>query len=396
MARPVASKGSPRVRAGIPQSYFLERMAQTCIEPSDIQKTLDLAVLARINRGDRVEVGEVFDSTQDLFTKTLALLQKETEGRSPDSAPRGQEDGDRFVPQNKDLRSIYLLAEAVGGYETFHDLVNVHSPGGALSRDFQEKALRTALNEEEVRALQDYSDQIHVALANANAYLRDVAGAKFSRDELHELYQVILTASERQRELNRIMGNHLMHRIERSVQRLYEIQEKIRKVERTIDGIFMVDSELMFIPTNELIDIVKTVFDGLGNPYLSRNVDGVMLLAARNLLIEVTSFYSYYGKNQIYRVLKRAGSNVSSLAITTRIHYEIRRLFEACKRDNKLVLTRVMKDTQREFELSVEAIQQEAEYSAVHAVRGLLPPDEPVKPVAKKGFLRRVWGWLVS
>ena len=366
------------------------------------QRTIDLAELARINRGDRVEVGRIFDSTQDLFEQTLALVDQHAEvepagAGEPRPTPLPVEPGDRYVPENADLRAIYRLAEAVGGYEAFHDLVNVHSPGSTMSRNYGELAKRRALTDEEVRHLREYQDQIHAALSNANTYLRDVAVHEFDRHELHELHEVILAASERSRDLTEIMGAHLMHEIERSVERLYDIHAKMRNVEQTINGIFIVDSEVMFIPGNELIRIVNTLFEAVGNSYLSRNVDGVMLLAARNLLIEVTAFYSYYGKHQIYSALKRGGATVSSQAIARRIRFEIRKLFDACKRDNKLVLIRVMKDAERQFEISVGVIQQEAEESAVEAVQRLIPAEAPSAPAPKKkGLLRRLVGWLTG
>ena len=365
------------------------------------QRTLDLAELARVNRGDRVEVGQVFDSTQDLFEQTLALVDQYTDldgaDDEPPRRPRSSGDSNRFVPENADLRAIFLLAEAVGGYEAFHDLVNVHSPGSTLSRNYSELAKKRALTEEEVRRLREYQEQIHNALTSANTYLRDVAVNEFDRRELHELHEVILAASDRSRELTDIMGAHLMHEIERAVEKLYEIHSKMRHVEQTINGIFLVDSEVMFIPENELIRIVNTLFEAVGNSYLSRNVNGVLLLAARNLLIEVTAFYSYYGKHQIYNVLSRGGATVSGQLIATRIRYEIRSLFEACKRDNKLVLTRVMKDAERQFEISVHALQNEAEESAVEAVRRLIPAEAPSAPPAKKtGLFRRLIGWLTG
>jgi hypothetical protein len=369
-------------------------MADTLEEQQIVQHTLDLAEIARINRGDRVQVQHLADSTQELFDQTLALVDAAPGSDAPERAQRSDEG--RFVPENRDLRTIYLLAEAVGGYETFHDLVNVHSPGNVLWRNYGEKAKATALSADEVRKLEHYQQQIHDALRNANAYLRDVAVHTLGREEMRELHGVILAASARAKDLNRLMGIHLMHEVEHAVERLYELHEKMRTVERSVDGIFLVDSELMFIPANELIRCVNTVFNAVGNSYLSRNIDGVILLAARNLLIDVVSFYSYYGKNQIYNVLRRGGSNVSTHAITARIRYEIRHLFDACKQDNKLVLTRIMADAQRKFEVSVEAIQAEAELHAVDAVKLLVPRGEPVFVQGrKKGFLRRLVNWLI-
>lgn len=365
----------------------------------DYQATIDLAELARIGRGDRIEIEKVLDSTQELFDETLALVKDEVAEYSlPEpGAGTGEAGQTRYMPENEDLRTIYLLAEAVGGYEAFHDLVNVHSVGSQLSRSIGETARQRALSPAELRELREFQQNIHVALKNANAYLRDVAIAEFGRKELIELQEVMLAASERAAELNRIMGTHLMHEIENAVARLYEIQDKIHHVEKTIDGIFLVDSEVMFIPTNELIEIVNTLFEGIGNTYLARNVDGVLLLAARNLLIEVASFHSYYGKTQIYNVLSRRGSAVSTQAIASRIRREIHKLFEACKQDNKLVLTRIMTNAEREFEVSVQAIQTEAETIAVEAVRLLIPPAEAEPPPPpKRGLLRRLFGWFTG
>ena len=86
---------------------------------------------------------------------------------------------------------------------------------------------------------------------------------------------------------------------------------------------------------------------------------------------------------------------MSTQAITRRIRLEIRQLFDACKQDNKLVLTRVMADAQREFEISVETLQVEAERRAVDAVQQLIPPDlPPTLPPPRVGLLRRLVGWL--
>jgi hypothetical protein len=62
-------------------------------------------------------------------------------GSETSSASHGRRSLDaEFVPRNVDLRAIFLLAEAVGGYEAFNDLVNEHSSGHTISRDFGEKA----------------------------------------------------------------------------------------------------------------------------------------------------------------------------------------------------------------------------------------------------------------
>lgn len=368
----------------------MSEQPHTATEP-----TMDLAEMARVPRGERVEVQRIADATQELFDRTVALVESEL-GPQPSRRParRGREQS--YVPENEDLRAIYLLAEAVGGYEAFNDLVNEHSPGNTLSMSIADLAQERALTEDELNQLKDYQEQIRSALRNANEYLRDVAVDEFSRDELHQLHDMILTASDRAKELNRILGTHYIHEVERVVKRLYEFYAQMHSVERTVNGIFMVNSEVMFVPTNELVTCVNSLFEAVGNSHLAENVDGVLLLAARNLLIEVASFYSYYGKEQIYTILKRSGQTVSTQAITARIRGEIRRLFEACKRDNKLVLTRLMADAERQFEISVEAIQEEATQIAVEQVKVFMPRDEAPRAAPRRGLLKRLFGWLVK
>lgn len=359
------------------------------------ERTIDLAEIARVGRGERVAVQPIADGTAQLFEQTLALVQREAPELVARAAPRrpGARIGGEFIPENPHLRSIYLLAEAVGGYDTFNDLVNKDSPGNALARNYLEKAQLGPLADREVRALEDYQIRILDALRSATNYLREGAVRDLTREEMHELQEVILTASERSKELTRILGTHLLHRLELAVQRLHEVQEKTRSVEQTVDGIFLVDSEVMFIPTEELIRCVNDIFAGVGNPYLARNADGVMLLAARNLMIDVVSFFSYYGKNQIYNLFKRGGTTVSAQVIAQRIRFEVRKLFEACARDNRLVLTRIMKDAEREFELSVEAIQTEAEQAALEAVKRFIPEPEPEPPPPpRRSLLQRLLG----
>lgn len=348
-----------------------------------------------LGHGERVRVHEISDATQDLFDATLALVRDELGADRTVRPPRRALDPE-YVPRNDDLRAIYLLAEAVGGYEAFNDLVNVNSPGNALSRDFDAKARKAALAPGDLSSLRDYQEQIRNSLRNANAYLRDVAVDEFTRDELHQLHEMILTASARAKELNRILGIHYIHEVERVVQRLHEFRIQMHSVERTVTGIFMVNSEVMFVPTNELVGCVNTLFEAVGNSYLAKHVDGVLLLAARNLLIEVASFYSYYGKEQIYTLFQRSGGAVNAQAATARIRGEIRRLFTACKRDNKLVLTRLMSNAERQFEISVETIQEEAIRVAFEQVKVFMPRDESSRPVTKKGLLRRIFGWMFT
>ena len=43
----------------------------------DFEPTVDIAQIARVNRGDRVEVGGVRDATLELFEQTLVLVREE-------------------------------------------------------------------------------------------------------------------------------------------------------------------------------------------------------------------------------------------------------------------------------------------------------------------------------
>ena len=77
------------------------------------EATLDLAEIARIQRGDRVEVENIRDATQDLFDKTLALVQPAGGADRRATEPGEAQTERKFVPENKDLRAIYFLAERV-------------------------------------------------------------------------------------------------------------------------------------------------------------------------------------------------------------------------------------------------------------------------------------------
>jgi len=374
-------------------------MATPRASAQSFEQTLDLWELARVLKNEHVEVQKVQDRTDELFQKTLKLLRSGRGALHEETAPAPgpwpwPQGGSRYIPENEDLRKIYLFAEALGGYERLHDLINQYSPGRTLFRRYGDKVGKVVLREHEFRALEEYQRQINEALKNAHQYLLSNPMDHFSAQELHELFELLSTAMKRSRDLNRLIGAHLMHRVEQAVHRLHEYRDKMRSVERTVDGIFLVDSEVMFISTGELIDCVDAIFQSIGNPYFAEHVDGVLLLAARNLLIEVVSFQSYYGKQQIYNLCQRGGSAANRRAISQRIRDEVRKLFEACEADNKLVLTRVMKHARREFEISVEAIEMEAVQTAFEEVRRFIPEEPAEVPRRKRGLIARLLGWL--
>ncbi len=354
--------------------------------------TLDLAALAQVARGERVEVEHIGDRTLDLFEKTLQIVDDQADVDA--AAGVCPADPHRFVPEHGDLRQRFLFAETLGSYSTLHDLLDGYSPAHRLSQDFEQKSLIARLTANELAALEEYRDQIHDALVHANEYLLANVSGGYSADELQELNVILYEARARFETVNSILGTQLIYEIEDGVRRLYAFQDKIRSVQRSIDGIFLVDHEVMFMPTNDLVAIVNTVFKAVGNPYVAEHIDGILLLAARNLLIQSVSFYSYYGKQQIYTAFKRNQTAVNRQLITHHIRGEIRKLFRACMTDNKLVLKRVMNDAEREFEISVDAIREEAERSAVAAVNLLIPEPVEREPEPERSLMARISRWL--
>jgi hypothetical protein len=354
--------------------------------------TLDLAVLAQVSRGDRVEVENLADRTLELFKRTLRIVDEQSEDVA--TAPREPQNPNRFVPEHRDLRQRFLFAETLGSYSTLHDLLDGYSPAYRLSMDYDETSRIAHLNDLEVRALEEYREQINSALLHANEYLLANASSGYTAEELQELNEILLEARARFESVTAILGMNLIYEVEVSVRQLYAFQEKIRTVQRSIDGIFLVDSEVMFMPTNDLIKIVNNLFKAVGNPFVAEHIDGITLLAARNLLIQAVSFYSYYGRQQIYTVFKRNHATVNRSMITHHIRSEIKKLFRACKTQNRLVLKRVMNDAEHEFEISVESIRAEAERSAIKAVNQLIPEDVAPPPPVPKTLRQRISHWL--
>ena len=359
---------------------------------SGATRTLDLADLAQVARGEQVRVSGFNDKTVELFDKTLNLLDEALKPEAIEALP--QRGDNAFVPQHEDLRSRFLFAEAVGSYSTLCDLLNAYSPGYLLSQRYGDHPKLT-LSDPERAALEDYLEQLNGALGHANRYLHARAATDFTADELVELHKVLIEARERTDKVTAILGAHLIGQIEHAVERLFAFRQQTKTVHRSINGIFVVNSDIMFLPTSELIRHVETIFSGVGNAYLAEHIDGTLLLAARNLLIDAVSFYAYYGKQRIYDLYESNAGSINRNVITRHIRTEIRQLFSACKASNKLILSRMMNDAERQFELSVEAIQMEAEAHAVEAVRKLLPEkDVPEEAAKKPGLLRKLVGWL--
>lgn len=360
-------------------------------EPSP-DRTLDLAALAGVARGDRVIVDFGADRTQELFERTLQVVADHTD----DSAPiDGQQSGlvehlRRCLPDSADLRQRFLFAETIGGYATLHDLLNGHSPAMQLFNAIDDTIPATRLSDRQVALLEAYRQQVEDALAHASRYLAENFAQSYTADELLELNEVLHEARDRFDRVNELLGINLIRQVEHAVLRLDAMSAKIRSVQTASDGTFLVDSEVMFLPTNELIGIVNVLFNAIGNPYVARHVDGLLLLAARNLLISVVSFYAYYGRQQIYNVVKKNKTTFSRAAITHYIRMEIRELFKACKAENRLVLRRVMANAERQFEISVDSLRVEAEATAMNVVDQLLPANVPPSPPVQKTLLQRI------
>jgi len=360
-----------------------------------VEATLNLGEIANVRRGEKVQVRPEKVYAEDAFQRTLTLLSLERSdvvrerSKQLSSAEAAR---DEYVPDNAQLRTVFLFAEAVGGYEKLHDLVYAYSPGLNLIEVVRETVAQTPLRPLQLRDLTAYRMQILEAMASAQAYLQDHGTTDFSNDDVRQLYELLTEAQSRAIQIDKILGQNLMHELNAAVVLLHTYAEKMRSVEETLSGVFLVESEVMFIPPNELIRCVDAIFRGVANPYLAANVDGVTLLAARNLLIQVVAFYSYYGKTQIYKMLNRAGATQGTFGITTYVRREIRQIFEACQVKNRLVLRRVMQDAAQEFELSVSAIQRAAEETAVENVRRMMPSIATQPKLRIRSWWRRLLG----
>ena len=356
-----------------------------------LEITLDLADLAGIGRNDKVEVQGLAYRTIDLFERTLDLV--EAVEANPDK-PDSPHPAVRFVPQEKDLRSRFKFAEALGSYSTLDSLLDRYAPTYQLTRAIEESTVVAEITEREISMLEDYRDQIENALSHAGEHLNVHSVSEFSSEELRELNDILHEARDRFRAIDTLLGMRLIYDVEQSLQTLYRLNEKVQTVQRTVSGIFLVDSEIMFMPANDLIRIVNGIFKAIGNPFVVEHIDGTVLLAARNLLIHAVSFYAYYGREQIYRVFEKSQTSANRAKIAACIRSEIKTLFGACKANNKLVLTRVMDNAEREFELSVESLQIEATNQAIVAVERLMPVQTMMPKPKQRSLMQRFRRWL--
>ncbi len=360
------------------------------IATDEAPRTLDLAALAGVPPGAEIRVRGMTNRTLELFERTQDLVENTGAAREAGAPPPDP----RFVPQHADLRARFKFAEVLGSYATLNTLVDQYAPAYALSRAVAGSSRVAELSVREVTMLGDYRDQIRIALEHASAHLALTSVSNFSDAELQELNDILNEARDRYQSLETILGMRLIHDVEQAVERLHQLCLKIGLVQRSISGIFLVDSEIMFVPSAELVRIVDDIFKAIGNPFVVENIDGTILLAARNLLIQAMSFYAYYGREQIYHVFGNDHGKAGRGKVAAYIRQEIKSLFGACKADNKLVLTRVMDSAEREFEISVEAIQIEAANRAIAEVDRLIP-EKPVLPKrAPRGLLARMRNWL--
>ncbi|NNM01639.1 MAG: hypothetical protein HKO62_12875, partial [Gammaproteobacteria bacterium] len=239
------------------------RVLESEAAENDYQSTIDLAALAGVNRGDRIRIEAIADRTIELFERTIRVL--EAEANESKAAVRTVSNDKRFMPEHEDLRQRFIFAEALGSYATLQDLLDAHSPGRLLSQDYEQKIAAGRLTPNERRILNEYHEQMDSALVHAHQYLLSNIETGFSYDEVHELNEVLLEARERCRRITAILGTDLIYEVEAAVQTLYDFTIKIQSVQKSIDGIFLIDSEVMFIPTNDLIGCVNTIFSAIGN-----------------------------------------------------------------------------------------------------------------------------------
>ncbi|MGE0482956.1 MAG: hypothetical protein AB7Q81_02345 [Gammaproteobacteria bacterium] len=364
-------------------------MLETRASPTALAtRTLDLAELAGVRQADRVRVQGLPHQTLDLFEKTVQLLEsvgRETVADHPTVS---------FIPQQEDLRARFKLAEILGSYATLNTLLDRYAPAYELTRTMAAAHQIADLTVHEIALLEDYRDQIERALEHASRHISLCVTTAFTDEELHELNEVLTEARNRYQALDTVLGMRLIHDVEHAVQRLADLREKIATVQRTLSGIFLIDTEIMFVPSADLVRIVNDIFKAIGNPFVVEHIDGTLLLAARNLLIQVMSFYAYYGREQIYRVFSSSPGKAGRKAVSDYIRGEIRTLFSVCRASNKLILTRVMDDAEREFEISVEALQIEAANRAIAEVNRLAPPPSPPPPPPPPTLLSRIASWL--
>ena len=357
-----------------------------------VEHTLDLAALAGIGQDDKVEIRAPTSRAVELFQRTLEFIEHNSVAPGDVTLQRGLP-GTDFLPQEEDLRARFKFAQALGSYATLNSLLDRYAPAYRLSIDVRASEL-PKIPRRKIRMLEDYKNQIQEALEHASSYLSENSTTGFTLGEVQELNEILIEAKDRFKSIETVLGMRLIHDVEQAVQELYTFHEKTQTVQRTVSGIFLVDSEVLFMPASNLIDTVETIFKAVGNPFVVEHIDGTVLLAARNLLIQAVSFYSYYGRQQIYRVFEKGQGRGGRTQIATCIKDEIRNLFIACKTDNKLVLTRMMSNAEREFEMSVEAIQIEAAKSAIVALERLMPVQARAPKPKPKGILQRLSRWL--
>ena len=123
---------------------------------TDFGVTVDLAVLAQVNRGDRIEIELESDKTLELFNKTLKVVEEQSPELEKLSTGSHKADKNRFIPEHGDLRERFIFAETLGSYSTLHDLMGQYSPAYQMPQTFCGRVKHTRLTESQIRALEEY------------------------------------------------------------------------------------------------------------------------------------------------------------------------------------------------------------------------------------------------
>ncbi len=362
----------------------------------------DMRSIAGVGKGEKIEVEKLPEVTLDFVKGVLHILEQEKK-----TAKELAEDEKKSAEPYKfdeitdlDLRTVNIEAELFGGYDLYNELVSDHVPTLQILKDFADKEDTSGLTEQEAKILEQHVHDVSEALDNVKKNITHEKLKSMHKAELEELHDIIVAAIDRYGKIVRILGSYNLEKLTDVIAILYEYNNKIQGVDKTVTGISMVESEFLFIPDEELAECIDILFIGIGNPYFVNHVDPAYLLAARKLLIHSIGFYCYYGKEGLSGD-RAAGTDVDPGKIHSRVRNELKKLLRFFNHDNKITITcTTTQNTTELVEFSIKSITEEAELYAMDLVRHT-QPGRNAKPKlfrrkAKKdnepeGFFKRLF-----
>ena len=190
-------------------------------EPNPL-RTFEIEHIAQLRNDEMVVIEPVYDRTQDLFDQTLDLF--EEMGSPPETLDKENkpfEQTQRYVPKHDDLRSIYLFAEALGGYDQVIELESDFAPGQQLLKICRQQIESGHYDKHDFSALEEQQKKLQIGLKTANQYLKEQAAEELKPVELAELHKLLASANLQYQELTRILGIFKMHQLEQAVQILF-------------------------------------------------------------------------------------------------------------------------------------------------------------------------------